>query len=194
MDQCYICYSMKSHIVPVLALLVLLEPCTARAADAPIAASQGLSTASLVSGSLNLLNPDDCEIIAAPSDRPALLLEGGFDLPTEELALAIYGFKDARPVTLTAVRIFINGRDDQAVKSVELLAADSPEGPFTSVLKVGETKNLKMFKTGGWQEFTFDPVRVTFFKINALAHNHKWVKIGKDGQKNGLQLIGQRAP
>lgn len=179
-------------LLPALVLLALSP--VSRAADDAFAVPTGSGVASPTHGARNLLNPDDCEIIAAPSDRPALLLEGGFDLPSEELALAIYGFKDSRPVTLTAVRIFINGRDDQAVKSVELLGADSPDGPFTSVLKVGETKNLKMFKTGGWQEFTFDPVRVTFFKINALAHNHKWVKIGKEGEKNGLQFIGEPAP
>jgi hypothetical protein len=183
------------HFFPILLLAsALLAFSLVRAADDAFAVSTNPATAPSISGPRNLLNPDDCEIIAAPSDRPALLLEGGFDLPSEELALAIYGFKDARPVTLTAVRIFINGRDDQAVKSVELLGADSPDGPFTSVLKVGETKNLKMFKTGGWQEFTFDPVRLTFFRINAVAHNHAWVKIEKDGQKNGLQFIGEPSP
>lgn len=137
----------------------------------------------------NLLNPQDAEIIAAPSDRPAKLLEGGFDLPADELAGAVYAFK--RPSDISAVRIFIESSNPQNIKSLEILSADSPNGPFVPVASAGETINLKLFKTGGWQEFSFDPVRLTHFQIRAVSHGHAWVRIGLDGQNNGLQFMGR---
>jgi hypothetical protein len=137
----------------------------------------------------NLLNPEDAEIIAAPSDRPAKLLEGGFDLPADELAGAVYAFK--RPSQISAVRIFIEASSPQNIKSLEILAADSSAGPFVPVASTGETINLKLFKTGGWQELSFEPVRLTHFQIRAVSHGHAWVRIGLDGQENGLQLIGR---
>ena len=137
----------------------------------------------------NLLNPEDAEIIAAPSDRPAKLLEGDFDLPADELAGAVYAFK--RPSEISSVRIFIEASSPQNIKSLEILASDSPTGPFVPVASVGETINLKMFKTGGWQEFSFDPVRLTHFQIRAVSHGHAWVRIGIVGQENGLQLVGR---
>jgi len=137
----------------------------------------------------NLLNPEDAEIIAAPSDRPAKLLEGGFDLPADELAGAVYAFK--RPSEIRTVRIFIEASNPQNIKSLEILSADSPNGPFVPVASAGETINLKLFKTGGWQEFSFDPVRLTHFQIRAVSHGHAWVRIGLDGQDNGLQLVGR---
>jgi len=137
----------------------------------------------------NLLNPEDAEIIAAPSDRPAKLLEGNFDLPADELAGAVYAFK--RPSEISTVRIFIEASSPQNIKSLEILASDSPTGPFVPVASVGETINLKMFKTGGWQEFSFDPVRLTHFQIRAVSHGHAWVRIGIVGQENGLQLVGR---
>ena len=137
----------------------------------------------------NLLNPEDAEIIAAPSDRPAKLLEGNFDLPADELAGAVYAFK--RPSEISTVRIFIEASSPQNIKSLEILSSDSPTGPFVPVASVGETINLKMFKTGGWQEFSFDPVRLTHFQIRAVSHGHAWVRIGLVGQENGLQLVGR---
>jgi hypothetical protein len=137
----------------------------------------------------NLLNPEDAEIIAAPSDRPAKLLAGGFDLPADELAGAVYAFK--RPSLVGTVRIFIEGSNPQNIKSLEILSADSPSGPFVPVASAGETINLKLFKTGGWQEFSFDPVRLTHFKIRAVTHGHAWVRIGLEGETNGLQLVGR---
>lgn len=137
----------------------------------------------------NLLNPEDAEIIAAPSDRPAKLLEGDFDLPADELAGAVYAFK--RPSEISTVRIFIEASSPQNIKSLEILSSDSPTGPFVPVASVGETINLKMFKTGGWQEFSFDPVRLTHFQIRAVSHGHAWVRIGLVGQENGLQLVGR---
>lgn len=140
-------------------------------------------------GPRNLLNTEDCEIIAAPSDRPAKLLEGGFDLPTAELGEAVYAFK--APARITKVRVFINGSDAQNIKSVELLAADSPSGPFTPAARAGDTLNLKLFKTGGWQEFAIEPVTLSHFKVMATAHNHPWVRVTNDGLANGLQLVGE---
>jgi len=137
----------------------------------------------------NLLNPGDAEIIAAPSDRPAKLLEGGFDLPADELAGAVYAFKS--PSVLSGVRIFIDGSNPQNIKSLKILTADSPAGPFVPVASLGDTINLKLFKTGGWQEFAFDPVRLVHFQIHAVTHGHPWVRIGLEGAENGLQLMGR---
>ena len=137
----------------------------------------------------NLLNPEDAEIIAAPSDRPAKLLEGNFDLPADELAGAVYAFK--RPSEISTVRVFIEASSPQNIKSLEILSADSPNGPFVPVASAGETINLKLFKTGGWQEFSVDPVRLTHFQIRAVSHGHAWVRIGLDGQNHGLQFMGR---
>lgn len=141
------------------------------------------------SASRNLLNPEDAEIIAAPSDRPAKLLEGGFDLPADELAGAVYAFK--RPSVVSGVRIYIESSNPQNIKSLEILSADSPAGPFAPVARAGDTINLKLFKSGGWQEFPIEPVRLTHFKIRAVSHGHAWVRIGLEGKNNGLQLTGQ---
>jgi hypothetical protein len=101
----------------------------------------------------------------------------------------VYAFK--RPSEISTVRIFIEASSPQNIKSLEILASDSPTGPFVPVASVGETINLKMFKTGGWQEFSFDPVRLTHFQIRAVSHGHAWVRIGLVGQENGLQLVGR---
>ena len=170
---------------------LVLSACPATGQDAFAVPSESLAEAAPATGPRNLLNADDCEIIAAPSDRPAKLLEGGFDLPADELAEAVYAFKT--PVTLRKVRIFINGSDGQNIKSLELLAADSPAGPFTAVARAGDTLNLKLFKTGGWQEFDIEPVTIGHFKIKAVAHNHAWVRVTNDGRDNGLQLVGETA-
>jgi hypothetical protein len=157
-------------------------------------ASAGQVNEEVPTGPRNMLHPDTCEIIAAPSDRPAKLLEGGFDLPSDELSQAIYAFTAEKGTSISGVRIFINGRADQAIKSVELFAADSADGPFVPVAKAGDTKNLKLFKSKGWQEFSFPAVTVKYFKLGLLAHNHAWVRVENDGLVNGLQLIGEPLP
>ena len=136
----------------------------------------------------NLLNPEDAEIIAAPSDRPAKLLEGGFDLPVDELAGAVYAFK--RPSLVSGVRVFIESSNPQNIKSLEILASEAPNGPFVPVASAGDTINLKLFKTGGWQDFSFEPVRLTHFQVRAVTHGHAWVRVGLEGENNGLQLMG----
>jgi hypothetical protein len=200
-------HPVKTHRLPALILvwssLLGLAPCTASAEDATSVtpAKQSASAedpavpeAEVVTGPRNLLHPDYAEIIAAPSDRPAKLLAGDFDLPLDELSASVYGFKNDAAATVTGIRVFINKSDDQALKSLELLVADSPAGPFTVAAKVGDTQNLKMFRTKGWQEFNFGPVTMKFFKLDAKAHNHAWLRVQNDEGVNGLQLIGEINP
>lgn len=181
-------------------LLVLTTASDTRAEDAANAATAAepepaaTPAGEAPSGPRNLLNPEDCEIIAAPSDRAAKLLEGAFDMPADELAEAIYSFRDGKGATIQGVRIFINRKDDQAIKSVEILGADSASGPFKPVAKAGDTVNLKLFKSKGWQDFSFAPVTVRYFRVKAVAHNHEWVRVENDLQSNGLQLIGEPLP
>jgi hypothetical protein len=59
------------------------------------------------------------------------------------------------------------------------------------VSSAGDTINLKLFKTGGWQEFSLEPVRLTHFQIRAVTHGHAWVRVGLEGENNGLQLMGR---
>ncbi|MFZ4483514.1 MAG: hypothetical protein ACOYOL_05980 [Chthoniobacterales bacterium] len=195
----------KSHRIPAFVLVLSsmfapvqsglrAEKATPTPPSEQAAASATPEQAEVVTGPRNLLHPDYCEIIAAPSDRPAKLLVGDFDLPLDELSASVYGFKNDAAATVTGVRVFINKSDDQALKSLELLTADSPTGPFTVAATVGDTQNLKMFRTKGWQEFTFPPVTMKFFKINAKAHNHPWLRVQNDERVNGLQLIGEMNP
>ena len=195
----------KSHRIPALILVLSFvfalvrhdlraEEASPAAPPEQAAAAGSPEQAEVVTGPRNLLHPDYCEIIAAPSDRPAKLLEGDFDLPLDELSASVYGFNNDGVATVTGVRVFINKSDDQALKSLELLVADSPTGPFTVAAKVGDTQNLKMFRTKGWQEFNFGPVTMKFFKLNAKAHNHPWLRVQNDEGVNGLQLIGEMNP
>ncbi len=144
---------------------------------------------------MDILTTEYAELITAPNTMWEKLLVGGVDPQTGESENAVYGFKGDKTATFDTVRIFIGETTHSNIKTVELLvSADSPTGPFTSAGKV-ETQNIRMAKTGGWQEFKFTPVTAKYLKCKMTAHDSSWVRISKVGDAGkSLQILGQVNP
>ena len=144
---------------------------------------------------VDILTAQYAELITAPNEKWERLLIGDVDPYTSESEIAVYGFKGDRTATFDTVRIYIGETSGTNIKTVELLvASDSPTGPFKSAGKV-ETQNIRMAKTGGWQEFRFAPVTAKYIKCKMTAHESTWVRIPKVGDAGkGLQILGQVNP
>jgi hypothetical protein len=144
---------------------------------------------------VDILTAEYAELITAPNDKWEKLLVGDVDPYTSESENAVYGFKGDKTATFDTVRIYIGETDSNNIKSVELLvASDSPTGSFKSACKV-ETQNIRMGKTGGWQEFKFAPVTAKYLKCKMTAHGGGWVRIRKMGDAGkSLQILGEVNP
>ncbi|NLI82243.1 MAG: VWA domain-containing protein, partial [Deltaproteobacteria bacterium] len=101
----------------------------------------------------DILTPETAELVTAPSGKWEKLLTGDVELKTGESDKAVFGFKGDRAATFDMVRICIEETDSTNIQSVEVLvSSDSPTGPFRSV-GVFQPQNVRIHKTGGWQEF-----------------------------------------
>jgi outer membrane protein OmpA-like peptidoglycan-associated protein len=82
------------------------------------------------------------------------------------------------------------------------MVSDSLNGPFKRVARI-EPINGRVTQTGGWQDFSFDPVTAGYFKMEVwtsddLAANRSpennqsgdWAYFYRDGDNGGLQLLG----
>jgi hypothetical protein len=139
---------------------------------------------------VDILTTEYAELITAPNAMWEKLLVGGVDPQTGESENAVYGFKGDKTATFDTVRIFIGETTHSNIKTVELLvSADSPTGPFTSAGKV-ETQNIRMAKTGGWQEFKFTAVTAKYLKCKMTAHGSSWLRISKVGDAGKSLQIG----
>jgi hypothetical protein len=144
---------------------------------------------------LNILNEEYAEVISGPSDDYQQVLKGEFKLNTSGVGQTVIGFKDEATGAFDTIRIYLPGALGEYIKSIEILAGDSPTGPFKSVLQTGETQNAKIFKTKGWQELKFAPVTAKYFKINCTTHEYSsTVRVVKDDTQPGLQFIGHVNP
>jgi hypothetical protein len=70
--------------------------------------------------------------------------------------------------TCGAFDLLIPAAANENLKDFELLVGASPDGEFRSIGKF-QSKNLRMMKTNGWQEFKFEPVTAKYFKFRALS-------------------------
>ena len=144
---------------------------------------------------VDILTPEYAELITAPNEQWEKLLTGDFNRSTSESENAVYGFKGEKTATFDTVRIFIGETRNTNLKTLELLVgSDSPTGPFTSAGKV-ETQNIRMAKTGGWQEFKFTPVTAKYLKCKMTGHGASYVYVDKVGDAGkSLQILGQVNP
>lgn len=143
----------------------------------------------------NILTEEYAEVISGPSDDYQQVLKGEFKLNTAGVGQTVIGFKDEAAGTFDTIRIYIPGALGEYIKSIEVFAADSPTGPFQSVVETSETQNAKIFKTKGWQELKFSPVTAKYFQIHCTTHEYSsTVRVVKDGTQPGLQFIGHVNP
>ncbi len=144
---------------------------------------------------VDILTAEYAELITAPNDKWEKLLLGDVDPYTSESEHAVYGFKGDKTATFDTIRIYIGETSASNIKSVELLVADdSPTGSFKSACRV-ETQNIRMAKTGGWQELKFAPVTAKYLKCKLTAHGSSWVRIRQIGDAGKtLQILGQVNP
>ena len=161
-----------------------------------ICSLQGISSSNAQSSSsqkINLFTPDYAEMIAAPVADWEKLLTGAGEFNGIQTAEVIFGFKDDKSATLDTIRVLIPATDNENIKTLELFVGDAPAGPFKSAAKI-EPVNLYMAKTHGWQEFKIAPVTAKNFKFKFTTENGSWVKVYKDGDKAGLQILGTLNP
>lgn len=137
---------------------------------------------------INLLSPENGgQVLLAPSDAWLQTIDGKEEEYTGVQAgeEAVFAFKNEQAATFNTFSMLIpkSGRNP---KEFELLAGESPAGPFRSMGKF-QTQNVRLMKTGGWQEFIFPPVTATYFKVKLLS-NHAdvvWIHLYE------LRLFGQ---
>jgi len=144
----------------------------------------------------NILTPEYAELIKAPQEAWQKMLDGEIDsLDWRESDKAVFGFKDDRTATFDAVKIFINEASSYNVKTLELLfSTASHSGSFESA-GTFEVENVRMMKTGGWQEFKFPPVTAKYFAFKMTAEYAYQMRILKDSKSgNGIQLMGHLNP
>lgn len=144
---------------------------------------------------LNILTEEYAEVISGPSDDYQQVLKGEFKLNIAGVGQTVLGFKDEATGTFDTIRIYIPSALGEYIKSIEVFSGDSPTGPFKSVVKTTETQNAKIFKTKGWQELKFSPVKAKYFQIHCTTHDFtNIVRVVKDGTQPGLQFIGHVNP
>ena len=142
---------------------------------------------------VNLLGPESGgQLLAAPSDLWSRAIDGKEDavawfMSGEE---AIFAFKGEQPATFDTFSILIPDGGEN-VKELELLVSDSLNGPFRSVGRF-QPQNLRLFRTGGYQDFTFAPITARYVKVKLVAGygasgdpSHTRMKLHE------LRLIGQ---
>ncbi len=152
-----------------------------------VAASQGKQ-------GVDILTPQYAELVLAPSGDWESLLVGGVQLKTSESDKAVFGFKGDRVATFDTVRICIQETHSANIKSLEILVGDSPSGPFESV-GTFQPQNVRLHKTGGWQEFTFSPVTARYVKLKATSEQVSYFRVDKvAGGGKSLQLLGKVGP
>ncbi len=106
----------------------------------------------------------------------------------------MFGFKGDRPVTIDTVRICIQETHASNIKSLELLTGDSPTGPFQSV-GTFQPENVRLHKSGGWQEFRFAPVTARYVKLKATSVQSAYFRVDKlEGGVKSLQILGKVGP
>jgi VWFA-related protein len=143
----------------------------------------------------DILTPQYAELVLAPSAKWEGLLTGSVELETRESEHAVFGFKGDRTATFDTVRICIQETHSTNIKSLEVLvSADSPSGPFESV-GTFQPQNVRIHKTGGWQEFTFAPVTARYVKLKATSGQGYYFRVDKiEGGGKSLQLLGKMEP
>ncbi len=144
----------------------------------------------------DILTSEHAELIKAPEEAWQHLLDGEIsNLSGEDSGKVVFGFKDERPATFDTVKVFINESSSNNVKTLELLFSTvSHSGPFESA-GTFEVENIRMMKTGGWQEFKFPPVTAKYVIFKMTVHNSSRLYIAKDSKLGkGIQLMGQLNP
>jgi len=142
----------------------------------------------------DILTPKYAELVLAPSGQWEALLVGDVELKTSESEKAVFGFKGDRAATFDMLRICIQETQSRNINSLEILVSDSPSGPFESV-GVFQPQNMRIHKTGGWQEFRFAPVTARYVVLKAASDQGAYFRVDKlkDGGKS-VQLVGTVGP
>lgn len=141
------------------------------------------------STTINLLSVENGgQLLLAPSDAWGIAVDGKEE-DYREVKVgedAVFAFKGERDATFDAFAMLIpkSGRNP---KEFELLAGnESPTGAFRSIATF-HPQNVRMMKTGGWQEFRFPPVTAKYLKVK-LRSNYEdvvWLDLYE------FRLLGQ---
>ena len=165
-------------------------PTTPPAAPAPVAPTPPVASSTAAQTGINLLaDANGGQLIAAPFAAWSSTIDGkedsyvGVNANTE----AVFAFKDEKSATFDTVAVLIPSASNENLKDFELLVSDKPDGDFRSIGKF-QTRNLRLMKSGGWQEFKFPAVTAKYVTFRALSR--------VDGYGGGLiiyeiRLFGQ---
>ena len=160
------------------------KPAGAVPASPPTAAqpAQTAPPAPAQTSAVNLLaGANGGQLIAAPSAAWSAIIDGKEDsyVGVPATAEAILAFTDEKPAIFDTFGFLVPASANENLKDFELLVGDSVDGDFRSIGKF-QTKNLRMMKTNGWQDFKFEPVTAKYLKFRALSRF--------DGYGNGLVI------
>jgi VWFA-related protein len=137
---------------------------------------------------INIFAPQYSELVASPNNQWEALLAGSYVSLYYGQGDGIYGLKNDASATINAVRVCITETNIANIRNLELSVADSPAGPFTQVAKV-EVANMNFAKTGGWQEFKFEPVTARYYRLKLDAKSNI-IGVRNNGS-NRIQIAGK---
>ncbi|MEP6610006.1 MAG: hypothetical protein ABJA83_15225 [Burkholderiaceae bacterium] len=120
------------------------------------------------------------QILLAPTNDWAVVIDGKQDdyrsiKVGEE---AVFAFKDERPATFRSFGMLIP-RTGRNPKEFELLVSDeSPSGPYRTI-GTFHPQNVRVMKTGGWQDFTFEPITAKYLKVKLRSNFEEvvWLEV-----------------
>ena len=174
-----------SGLEPSSAPLAQEQPSAAgpsRTTSAPASpAGPSASTAPPSPTSLDLLSAENGgQLLLAPNNEWAVVVDGKSDAH-ESVRVgesAVFAFKGERPATFDSFGMLIP-RTGRNPKEFELFAGDeSPTGAFRAI-GTFHPQDARVFKTNGWQDFTFPPVTARYLKVR-LRSNYEdtvWIEL-----------------
>ncbi len=147
-------------------------------ANAPSPAASPLPSQA---GAVDLLSAENGgQLLLAPNNEWAAAVDGKLDV-NQSVRVgegAVFAFKGERPGTFDSFAMLIP-RSGRNPKEFELLAGDeSPTGAFRTI-GTFNPQDARMFKTNGWQEFTFPPVTARYLKVRLRANyeDTAWIEL-----------------
>jgi hypothetical protein len=120
------------------------------------------------------------QLLLAPNNEWAAVVDGKVDVNQSVRVgeAAVFAFKGDRPATFDRFAMLIP-RSGRNPKEFELLAGDeSPTGAFRTI-GTFNPQDARVFKTNGWQEFTFPPVTARYLKVRLRANYEDtvWIEL-----------------
>ncbi len=156
------------------------DPAAKPSANTTASAGPQAATQLAASGENILAAEHGGQILLAPNDDWAVVIDGKED---EHRSIkvgeeAVFAFKDEQPATFSSFGMLIP-RTGRNPKEFELLVSDeSANGAYRSI-GTFHPQNVRVMKTGGWQDFAFAPVTAKYLKVKLRSNFEEvvWLEV-----------------